>query len=139
MLGSGRAQRALGLLLEKRQGKQTMDIQHGNSDLKNNGAHSGEGMHSLQRASERDGVHGESSGWGHYPPLPLASDRKQQSTNTHYLTCSHEAPQHLCSSRTTPSSHTCLSPSTMGPKFGRASVPMEVATRLVLQAEQNRT
>ena len=34
VFGFGRAQRTLRLLLEKRQSKHPMDIQHGNSDLK---------------------------------------------------------------------------------------------------------
>ena len=51
--------RALGLLLEKRQGEEPMDIHCEKSDLKSMGAHSREVICLTQSVSQRGSIHGE--------------------------------------------------------------------------------
>ena len=101
-LGSGKAPRALGLLLERRQSKQPLDIQHGNSNLKNPlgtqwagylliSQHVPEGQCSQRHPSRNKGT-----GRCHFSPTLQHKHRAicENQYSSHYLTCLHPALPH---------------------------------------------
>ena len=121
MLGSGRAQRALGLLLEKRQAKSLGTYSVGTVISRTPGGYNGKVIHLSCSMSQGGSAHRDPSGireTGHFPPQPFsksirATCRNQCSADTCHLTCLHQVPP-PCSCGTTPPSNTGLSPSTVG-------------------------
>ena len=140
--------------LGEKAGKQPIDIQHGNSNLKNAWGKQSEGYlfiseHvPMRQCSWKDPSGNKITGYSHFSPTPHPAPQKPAQSSTLYLTCLHQTLP-CCAPVESPlpgmlaSVPTDLSPirsaqtpaHIASPSVGvcRASVPVAVATGLISQ------